>query len=51
VTAAMAWALLHEALPAGFALSTALVLGGVWLAQSAGRPAAGASLDAGRPAT
>jgi drug/metabolite transporter (DMT)-like permease len=39
VTAAMAWALLHEALPAGFALSTALVLGGVWLAQSAGRPA------------
>ncbi len=33
VTVAMAWALLHEPLPAGFALSAALVLGGVWLAQ------------------
>jgi drug/metabolite transporter (DMT)-like permease len=50
VTAAMAWALLHEALPAGFALSTALVLAGVWLAQSAGRPALGAPPGAGRPA-
>jgi len=39
VTAAMAWALLHEALPAGFALATALVLGGVWLAQATDRPA------------
>ena len=38
VTAAMAWALLHEALPAGFALATALVLGGVWLAQATDRP-------------
>jgi drug/metabolite transporter (DMT)-like permease len=34
VTAALAWWLLHEALPAGFALSAALVLGGVWLTQS-----------------
>jgi len=50
VTAAMAWALLHEALPAGFALSTALVLGGVWLAQSADRPAAGAPPGASRTA-
>lgn len=51
VTAAMAWALLHEALPAGFALATALVLGGVWLAQSGGKPAPGAPLDAGQAAT
>jgi drug/metabolite transporter (DMT)-like permease len=34
-TAAMAWALFHEALPAGFLLSAALVLGGVWIAQGA----------------
>jgi drug/metabolite transporter (DMT)-like permease len=34
-TALMAWALLREALPAGFLLSAALVLGGVWLAQGA----------------
>ena len=34
VTVALAWWLLHEALPAGFALSTALVLGGVWLTRS-----------------
>ncbi len=43
VTVAMAWVLLHEPLPAGFALSTALVLGGVWLAQAGrldARPAA-----------
>ena len=33
VTAAMAWAFLREPLPAGFALSSALVLGGVWIAQ------------------
>jgi drug/metabolite transporter (DMT)-like permease len=39
VTAAMAWLFLHEALPAGFALSTALVLGGVWLTRVAGAPA------------
>ena len=51
VTAAMAWALLHEALPAGFALSTALVLGGVWLAQSGAKPPPGAPLDAGQPST
>ena len=34
-TAIMAWALLHEPLPAGFLLSAALVLGGVWIAQGA----------------
>ncbi len=34
-TAAMAWALFHEALPAGFLLSAALVLAGVWIAQRA----------------
>jgi drug/metabolite transporter (DMT)-like permease len=34
VTVALAWWLLHEPLPAGFALSTALVLGGVWLTRS-----------------
>ena len=39
VTAAMAFVILHEALPAGFVLSTAFVLGGVWLAQSGVRPA------------
>jgi drug/metabolite transporter (DMT)-like permease len=50
VTAAMAWALLHEALPAGFALATALVLAGVWLTQSGGKPAPVAPLDAGHPA-
>ncbi len=33
VTAAMAWVILDEPLPAGFALSAALVLGGVWIAQ------------------
>jgi drug/metabolite transporter (DMT)-like permease len=39
VTVALAWVLLHEPLPAGFALSSALVLGGVWITQSAiGRP-------------
>lgn len=43
VTALMAWALLREALPAGFLLSAAMVLGGVWLAQGArpGRPPRG----------
>ena len=50
VTAAMAWALLHEALPAGFTLSTALVLVGVWLAQSRSRPAPERPLDSGRSA-
>lgn len=35
VAAALAWALLHEPLPPSFALSLALVLGGVWLTQSA----------------
>ncbi len=39
VTALLAWTLLHEPLPAGFFLSAALVLGGVWLAQG-GAPAA-----------
>jgi drug/metabolite transporter (DMT)-like permease len=34
VTVALAAALLHEPVPAGFALSTGLVLAGVWLAQS-----------------
>jgi drug/metabolite transporter (DMT)-like permease len=33
VTVAMAWLFLGEALPGGFVLSTALVIGGVWLAQ------------------
>ena len=45
VTVALAAVLLHEPVPAGFALSTALVLGGVWLAQServrAAAPASG----------
>jgi len=49
-TAIMAWALLHEPLPAGFLLSAALVLGGVWTAQGAraqpGR-ALGAPADGG----
>lgn len=42
VASALAWALLHEPLPPSFALSLALVLGGVWLTQAArfGRPAA-----------
>ena len=42
-TALMAWALVREALPAGFLLSAALVLGGVWLAQGArpDRPSTG----------
>jgi drug/metabolite transporter (DMT)-like permease len=35
VAAALAWALLHEPLPPSFALSLSLVLGGVWLTQSA----------------
>jgi drug/metabolite transporter (DMT)-like permease len=34
-TALMAWVLLQEPLPAGFLLSGALVLGGVWFAQGA----------------
>jgi drug/metabolite transporter (DMT)-like permease len=37
-TAAMAWALFHETLPAGFLFSGALILLGVWLAQG-DRPA------------
>jgi drug/metabolite transporter (DMT)-like permease len=37
VTVALAWVILHERLPAGFALSAMLVLGGVWVAQSARR--------------
>lgn len=50
VTAALAWALIHEPLPAAFALSCALVVGGMWITQSAllarsrapaGPPAAG----------
>lgn len=36
VTAILAWLFLHESLPAGFALSTALVLGGVWLVRGGG---------------
>lgn len=53
VAAALAWLLLHERLPAGFALSTALVLAGVWLAQSAGRGRTGAPAPApaGGPAS
>jgi len=47
VTAAMAWLILHERLPAGFAVSTALVLGGVWLAQ--GRVAWGGPRGASDP--
>ncbi len=45
VAAALAWALLHEALPPSFGVSLALVLGGVWLTQSArfSRPAAPAA--------
>jgi drug/metabolite transporter (DMT)-like permease len=35
VAASMAWAFLHEPLPAGFAVSLVLVLGGVWLTQHA----------------
>jgi drug/metabolite transporter (DMT)-like permease len=35
VTAALAWLILREPLPAGFALSSVLVLGGVWITQSA----------------
>ena len=50
VTAVMAWALLHEALPPGFALAAALVLGGVWLAQSR-RSGAAPRLDAEQPGT
>ena len=41
VTAAMAWAFLREPLPAGFALSSALVLGGVWIAQPRQAPEEG----------
>ena len=48
-TAIMAWALLHEPLPAGFLLSGVLVLGGVWTAQET-RPAAEPALSAPRPA-
>jgi drug/metabolite transporter (DMT)-like permease len=44
VTAAMAWVFLGERLPGAFALSTALVLGGVWLTQM------GALRRAARPA-
>jgi drug/metabolite transporter (DMT)-like permease len=36
VTAVLAWLFLHESLPAGFAVSTALVLGGVWLVRGGG---------------
>jgi hypothetical protein len=43
----MARIILRESLPAGFALSTALVLGGVWLAQSGTARA----LDAGQAST
>ncbi len=39
-TAALAWAFFHEALPAGFLLSAALVLTGVWIAQRAEPPGA-----------
>jgi drug/metabolite transporter (DMT)-like permease len=35
VTVAMAATILHEPVPAGFALSCALVLGGVWITQAA----------------
>jgi drug/metabolite transporter (DMT)-like permease len=38
-TAVMAWTLFGEPLPAGFLLSGALVLGGVWLTQRPGRAA------------
>ena len=40
VTVAMAWLFLREALPAGFVLSTVLVLAGVWLAQQGAMRAA-----------
>ena len=50
VTATMARAFLSEPLPAGFALSSALVLGGVWLTQ-AGETRRAKPLDANaRPA-
>jgi drug/metabolite transporter (DMT)-like permease len=47
VTAALAWLLLREVLPAGFALSSALVLGGVWLTQAAARRVEGCALGSG----
>lgn len=52
VTALMAWALLHEPLPAGFLLSAALVLGGVWTVQEGARERVPADpSSAGRPAS
>lgn len=53
VTAGMAWLFLREALPAGFALSTALVLGGVWLTRvgeaAVGPPAASSTAEPAAP--
>jgi drug/metabolite transporter (DMT)-like permease len=46
-TAIMAWALLHEPLPAGFLLSAGLVLGGVWIAQGVGARTARPALPEG----
>ena len=42
VAAGMAWVFLHEALPGGFLMSTALVLLGVWLARQGPDAASGA---------
>ena len=41
VTAAMAWTFLREPLPAGFVFSSALVLGGVWIARPRQAPEEG----------
>lgn len=38
VTAALAWVFLHESLPPGFLLSTALVIAGVWLTRYGAEP-------------
>jgi drug/metabolite transporter (DMT)-like permease len=46
VAAAMAWAILHERLPAAFGVSLALVIGGVWLTQSSRFSAAGKAAPA-----
>ena len=45
VASVMAWVFLREPLPAGFVVSTALVLGGVWLTQWNALRATAAALD------
>lgn len=45
VAVAMAWVFLREPLPAGFVVSTALVLGGVWLTQWNAFRATASALD------